>query len=48
MKKTWKQKIARTTGNYRNLDKKVLKIKGSWDEVEKLLNSSKKKKSKKA
>lgn len=46
MNRTWKQKIAKATGSYRNLDKRALRMKSSWDEVEKLLNMSVKKKSK--
>jgi hypothetical protein len=47
MKKNWKSKIAKVTGNNRNLDKKVMRIKASWDEVEKILNTATKKKKKK-
>jgi len=39
MKKTWKSKVAKATGNYQKLDKKMLKMKKSWDEVEGILNS---------
>jgi hypothetical protein len=44
MKKTWKSSIARATGNSHKLNKKILKLKTSWDEVESMLNSSVKKK----
>lgn len=44
MKKTWKSKVARATGNNHKIDKKILKLKASWDEVEGMLNSSVRKK----
>jgi hypothetical protein len=44
MKKTWKTKIARATGNSHNFNKKILKLKASWDEVEGMLNNTVKKK----
>ncbi len=46
MKKNWKTKIAKATGGNRNLDKRMLKLKSSWDEVEGMLNSAVKKKRK--
>ena len=46
MKKNWKSKVARMTGGNRNLDKRILKLKSSWDEVEGILNSAVKKKRK--
>ncbi len=46
MKNNWKSKIARATGSNRNLDKKIMKMKSSWDEVEKMLNTATKKKKK--
>jgi len=47
MKKNWKSQIARLTGNMRKLDKKILLLKKSWDEVEDILNKSVKIKKKK-
>jgi len=44
MKKTWKSKIAKATGGNRTLDRKVMRLKASWDEVESILNNSVKKK----
>lgn len=44
MKKTWKYKIAKVTGSNYKLNKKVMQIKRSWDEVEEILNGSTKKK----
>jgi len=44
MKKTWKSKVARATGNNHKFNKKILKLKSSWDEVEGMLNNSVKKK----
>lgn len=46
MKKNWKKKISRITGNMRGLDRKILQLKSSWDEVEDILNKSVKKKKK--
>jgi hypothetical protein len=46
MKQNWKSKVAKATGGNNNLDKKVMKIKTSWDEVEGMLNKSVKKKRK--
>lgn len=40
MKKTWKQMVAKKTANYRNLDKRALTMKSSWDEVSKLLDGA--------
>lgn len=36
----WRKSLAQMTGNYRELDKKALRMKKSWDEVEKLLSKS--------
>jgi hypothetical protein len=47
MKKNWKSQIARATGNNHKFNRKVLKLKSSWDEVEGILNSSVKKKKRK-
>lgn len=47
MKKGWKSQIAKVTGANPKLDRKVLKMKRSWDEVSGILNSSGKKKKKK-
>ncbi|MDD3173565.1 MAG: hypothetical protein PHF63_07890 [Herbinix sp.] len=44
MKKNWKSKLAKATGGNRNIDRKIMKMKSSWDEVEGILNSSVKKK----
>ncbi len=44
MKKNWKYKMAKATGSNYKLNKKVLQLKRSWDEVEGILNSSMKKK----
>jgi hypothetical protein len=46
VKKDWKSKVARATGGNHKLDKKVLRLKSSWDEVQGLLNKSVKKKKK--
>ena len=46
MKKNWKAKVARATGGNRSIDKKIMKLKSSWDEVEGILNKSVKKKRK--
>jgi len=46
MKKTWKHKVARATGNNYKLNKKVMQIKRSWDEVEGMLKGSAKNKKK--
>jgi hypothetical protein len=46
MKNNWKAKVAKATGGNRTLDKKILKLKASWDEVEGILNKSVKKKRK--
>ncbi|NLC19412.1 MAG: hypothetical protein GX757_09390 [Clostridiales bacterium] len=47
MKRNWKSKISKLTGNMRKLDRKILQLKASWDEVEDILNKSVKKKKKK-
>ncbi len=44
----WKSPLAKITGNYRALDKKALDMKKSWDDVEKLVNSTVPRKKKKA
>lgn len=46
MKPNWKSKIAKATGGNRNIDRKILRLKSSWDEVEDILNKSVKKKRK--
>lgn len=44
VKKNWKSKIAKMTGENRKLNKKVIRLKASWDEVEDILNKSVKRK----
>lgn len=44
MGKTWKQKVARATGSNHKLDRKILQLKRSWDEVEGILNHAVKRK----
>lgn len=46
MSKSWKSKVAKATGGNRNLDRKIMKMKASWDEVEGILNKAVKKKKK--
>lgn len=46
MKKSWKQKVAKATGSNYKLNKKVMQIKRSWDEVEDIVNGTSKKKKK--
>ncbi len=46
MKKDWKSKIAKATAGNRELDRRILGLKASWDEVEGLLNKPAKKKRK--
>ena len=46
MKKSWKCKIAKATGGNYNLNKKMCRLKSSWDEVEKILNGAAKRKKK--
>jgi hypothetical protein len=46
MKKNWKSKVAKVTGGNRNLDRRIMKLKSSWDEVEDILNKSVRKKRK--
>jgi len=36
----YKQTLSKFTGNYRTLDKRVLTMKKSWDDVEKLLSKT--------
>lgn len=43
MKRSWKTKVAKATGGNRNLDRRVMKLKASWDEVEGILNKAVKK-----
>lgn len=43
---SWKQKVARATGSNYKLNKKIMQIKRSWDEVEGILNKAAKKKRK--
>ena len=40
MKKNWRYRMAKATGSSRSLDRKVLRIKRSWDEVEDILNKT--------
>ena len=47
MKPTWKQKVAKSTAGNVSLNKKVMKMKQSWDEVDKILSSAGGKKKKK-
>jgi hypothetical protein len=44
LKKDWKYKVAKVTGGNQSIDRKIVRLKSSWDEVEKILNSSGKKK----
>ncbi len=44
MKPNWKYKVAKMTGANRSIDKKILQLKSSWDEVSNALNGSVKKK----
>jgi hypothetical protein len=46
MKKTWKHKVAKATGSNYKLNKKVMQLKRSWDEVEGMLDGQVKKKRK--
>ncbi|MHB8127966.1 MAG: hypothetical protein ACYDEX_03105 [Mobilitalea sp.] len=46
MKQNWKSKVAKATGGNHNLNRKAMKIKSSWDEVEGILNKAVKKKRK--
>jgi hypothetical protein len=45
--KSWKSQVAKVTGMNPKFDRKVLRLKKSWDEVSNLLNSVAKKKKKK-
>lgn len=47
MKQSWKSKVAKATGGNRELDRKIMRLKSSWDEVEGILGKSVKKKGKK-
>jgi len=40
MRKDWKYKVAKITGSNYKLNKKVMRLKKSWDEVEKILNQT--------
>ncbi|MFT4144831.1 MAG: hypothetical protein QM644_10290 [Mobilitalea sp.] len=42
----WKVKVARATACNRKLDRKLMRLKASWDEVEGILNKVVKKKRK--
>ncbi len=44
MKNNWKSKVARATGGNHKLDRKIMRLKSSWDEVEGMLSKSVKKK----
>ncbi len=46
LKSDWKRKAAKFTGGYRGFDRKIMKMKSSWDVVEGMLNGSAKKKRK--
>lgn len=47
MKKDWRFKVAKVTGGNQKIDRKFMKLKSSWDEVEGMLNSSVKKRKRK-
>lgn len=44
----YKRTLSKFTGNYRTLDKRVLAMKKSWDDVEKLISNAGTGKQKKA
>lgn len=46
MKQKWKYKLARATGSNYKLNKKIMQLKRSWDEVEAVLGGSDKSKRK--
>jgi hypothetical protein len=46
MKNDWKLQISKMTGNYPKIDKKLFRIKRSWDEVAGIINTGIKKKKK--
>jgi len=46
MKKSWKYKVAKATAANYKLNKKILRIKASWDEVSSILNGAVDKKKK--
>lgn len=46
MGKSWKSQIAKITGRNQSLDRKFMRLKASWDEVEGILNKAVKKKKK--
>lgn len=46
MSKRWKHKVAKATGSNYKLNKKIMQLKRSWDEVEAMLNGSVKRKKK--
>lgn len=43
MKKDWKYKLAKITGCNYKLNRKIMRFKRSWDEVDKILNQGIKK-----
>lgn len=47
MKKNWKYKLAKITGSNYKLNKKIMQLKRSWDEVEGILNQAAKNNKKK-
>jgi len=47
MKRDWKYKLAKITGSNYKLNKKIMRLKRSWDEVESILNQVSKKNNKK-
>lgn len=46
MKNDWRLQVSRVTGNYPQIDKKLFRIKKSWDEVASIINTGMKKKKK--
>lgn len=40
MRKKWKHKMAKATGRNYKLNKKIMQLKRSWDEVEGIINGS--------
>ena len=46
MSQKWKHKLARATGSNYKLNRKIMQLKRSWDEVEGMLNGTVKKKRK--
>jgi len=47
MKRDWKYKLAKITGCNYKLNKKIMRLKKSWDEVKKIVNQMSKKDKKK-